>query len=212
MGDPVIHGPNFSTYVRTVRMALEEKGVGYDLNEVDIFAGENQGEAHLKRHPWGKVPAFAHDGFEVYETHAICRYIDGAFGGAALEPDDPKAAARMTQIVDVVDAYGYGTLIGRIVIDRLVKPKLGDSPDERAIAEALPDARKVLGELERLVGDDGHAVAGKVTLADLHLLPVLDYLAMTPEGEQLLGETPKLKRLYDTMAARDSARKTKPEL
>lgn len=212
MTDPVVHGPNFSTYVRTVRLALEEKGAAYTLNEVDIFAGENQSEAHLKRHPWGKVPAFEHDGFDLYETHAICRYVDAAFDGPALQPNDAKSVARMTQIVDIVDAYGYGTLIGIIVINRLVKPQLGDSPDEQAVAASLSEARKVLGELERLIGDDGFAVSGKLSLADLHLLPVLDYLAMTEEGGELFRETPKLKKLYDALSARDSVRKTQPQL
>ena len=41
MANPTVHGPNFSTYVRTVRLALEEKGQAYDLNEVNIFSGEN---------------------------------------------------------------------------------------------------------------------------------------------------------------------------
>ncbi|MBK1666775.1 hypothetical protein CKO28_01790 [Rhodovibrio sodomensis] len=98
MANPTIHGPNFSTYVRSVRMALEEKGQAYDLNAVNIFAGENQNEGHLARHPWGKVPAFEHDGFDIYETTAILRYIDAAFGGGSLQPDDARGLARMGRL------------------------------------------------------------------------------------------------------------------
>ena len=212
MANPTLHGPNFSTYVRSVRMALEEAGQAYDLNEVNIFTGENQNEAHLARHPWGKVPAFEHDGVQLYETTAILRYIDAAFAQGRLQPSDARGLARMTQIQAVVDSYAYATLIGTLVINRLVKPNLGDSPDEQAIHDCLPDARKVMSELDRLIGDDGYAVGGTLTLADLHLLPVLAYVAMTQEGSELFQNAPKLKRVYDTVSARASAKVTVPQL
>lgn len=212
MADPVIYGPNVSTYVRTVRMALAEKGQRYEMTEIDIFAGQNQSEAHLKRHPWGKVPAFVHDGFQLYETQAILRYVDGAFDGPALQPTDPRGQARMTQLMQVVDSYAYATLIGVLVINRLVQPKLGGETDHQAIEQAMPEARKVLGALNELVGSDGFAVGGQLSLADLHLFPVLDYVRMTAEGQTLLEDTPALKTLHDTVAKRDSAQATVPQL
>ena len=38
MGRPVLYGADYSVYVRIARLALYEKGVGYDLVPVDIFA------------------------------------------------------------------------------------------------------------------------------------------------------------------------------
>jgi glutathione S-transferase len=55
MSQPVVHGPAYSTYTRTVRLALEEKGAGYKLDEVDIRCGAGQDPAHLARQPFGKV-------------------------------------------------------------------------------------------------------------------------------------------------------------
>jgi glutathione S-transferase len=68
MAAPVVYGPAYSTYTRTARLALEEKGVDYKLEEVDILSGAAQSPAHLARQPFGKVPAFEHDGFRLYET------------------------------------------------------------------------------------------------------------------------------------------------
>lgn len=65
MAKPIIYGPAYSTYARTVRLALEEKGVGYDLVEVDLLGGAAKAPEHLARHPFGKVPAFEHDGCEL---------------------------------------------------------------------------------------------------------------------------------------------------
>ena len=37
MADPIVYGPGYSSYVRTVRLALEEKGVAYRLEEFDFI-------------------------------------------------------------------------------------------------------------------------------------------------------------------------------
>jgi glutathione S-transferase len=49
----------------------------------------------MARHRFGKIPAFEHAGFRLYETGAITRYVDEAFPGPRLQPDDPRDRARM---------------------------------------------------------------------------------------------------------------------
>src|SRR5690349_24297838 len=86
MARPIVYGPAGSTYVWSTRLALAEKGVAHDL--VDVPFGAHREEPHLSRHPFGKVPAFEHDGFALYETQAILRYIDEGFPVAPLQPTD----------------------------------------------------------------------------------------------------------------------------
>ncbi len=86
MADPVIYGPAFSTYVRSVRLTLEEKAAPYRLEEVNILEGAHQTPEHRARHPFTKVPAFEHDGFALYETAAIMRYVDETFAGPSCNP------------------------------------------------------------------------------------------------------------------------------
>src|SRR6185312_4038374 len=100
----VLHGYRHSVYLRIVRLALAEKGTSYERIEVNPFAPDLP-KAYLELHPFGKVPALVHVGFAVYETAAIVRYVDRAFPGPALQPADPRALARMDQIMAVVDAY-----------------------------------------------------------------------------------------------------------
>ena len=99
MAAPVVYGPAYSTYTRTARLALEEKGVDYKLEEVDILTGAGQSPAHLARQPFGQVPAFEHEGIKLYESGAITRYIDEVFPGPKLQPADPKRRARMMQFI-----------------------------------------------------------------------------------------------------------------
>ena len=89
MSAPVIYGTPFSTYVRSVRMALQEKGVDYKHVDVSVLGGEQKQPAHLARNPFGTVPAFEHDGLMLYETNAVVRYVDQVFPDPSLTPDDP---------------------------------------------------------------------------------------------------------------------------
>ena len=209
MAQPIIYGPAYSTYVRTLRMALEEKGVDYKMEEVDLMKGAQKEPAHIARHPFGKVPAFEHDGFVIYETDPAARYIDEAFGGPKLQPSDLRKRARMNQIIAVVDNYAYPAMITSIMIPRVVVPMLGGSTDEAAVAAAKPQAQAAARALEPLVAEfEGEPI----TLADLYLLPVLEYFAMVPEGKEILPGCTVLQRWLDKVGRRPSAEKTRPKL
>src|SRR5579885_2141281 len=151
MGRPIVYGPAGSTYVWSARLALAEKGVAHDLVEVS-FAGMKEAE-HLARHPFGKVPAFEHDGFMLYETQAIMRYVDEAFPAAPLQPIEVHPFARMNQIMGIVDNYLTPTLLANVIFQRMVAPRIGRAVDEDAIAAALPKVRHCLGEIARLAGE-----------------------------------------------------------
>lgn len=211
MAKPIVYGPALSTYVRTVRLALTEKGVDYDLVPVDLFAGEGQRPEHLARHPWGKVPAFAHDGFTLYETAAITRYVDEAFPGPALQPAEAHARARMTQAIAVIDCYAYQPIAHGVVIPRFMHAKAGAPLDEAALAKAAEAGAKGLDALAQIL--DGHPwLAGpNPSLADLHLAPLVYYYAGMPEGQAYLAKVTPLAEWWERMRARPSMAPTEPK-
>jgi glutathione S-transferase len=65
--DPVLYGATYSVYVQAVRLTLWAKNVPYELVEVDAWT-EGKSAEHLKRHPFGGIPAFEHEGVRLYET------------------------------------------------------------------------------------------------------------------------------------------------
>jgi glutathione S-transferase len=65
---PVVYGAPYSVYVRAVRLALEEKGVPYRLVPVDVFAPDGPPKEYFIRQPFGRIPAFEHGGFQLYEA------------------------------------------------------------------------------------------------------------------------------------------------
>jgi glutathione S-transferase len=208
----VLYGPAYSTYTRTARLALEEKGLAYDLREVDTLAGEGQKAEHLARHPWGKVPVLDHDGFSVFETVAIARYIDEAFPGPALQPADARRRARMTQVCAVLDNYGWHPMVMRVFLQSVVVPMQGGTPDREAVAEALPLAERALAVVESLTGGDGFLCGDTINLADCHLVPILDYFARTEDGRAVLARRPRLSAWWDRMQQRSSVAGTRPSL
>jgi glutathione S-transferase len=212
MAKPVIYGPAYSTYARTCRLALEEKGAPYDLVEVDTLSGANRTPEHLARHPFGKVPAFEHDGLALYETDAIIRYVNEVFPGVDLQPADAPGRARMAQAINIIGGYAYPAMIGQIVIQRLVMPMLGSTADEEAIAAAIPQAETAVAALEKLIDGKAYLAGDRLSLADLLLIPVYDYISQTPEGQKMLAKAPNLQRWWETVRERPSVAKTRPAL
>ena len=70
------------------------------MNVVDFAKGEHKQEAHLRRQPFGRIPAIDDDGFELFESRAIARYLDEKAGGK-LVPRDAKARAQMEQWISI---------------------------------------------------------------------------------------------------------------
>jgi glutathione S-transferase len=206
MATPIIFGPEMSTYVRTVRLAFEEKPAQYEMVDVSLMKNEQKEPAHLARHPFGKVPAFEHDGLALYETSAIVRYVDQAFPGATLTPGDARERTRMNQVISIIDYYGYTAIISNCVLQRFF-----GNPDEKVIAEARPRIELCLKEFERIKGSDKFLAGSQVSLADFYLLPLVFYLQMMPE-KSLLEQRKGLLVWWEGMSQRSSVKKTQPNL
>ena len=202
MSDIVVYGVPGSPFVRAVQMGLEEKRVAYRMQPV--APQELKAEAYLKRHPFGRVPAFEHGDLKIYETQAILRYINDVFPEPPFVPADPRSAARMNQIIGINDWYFFPKAAAVIVFQRFVGPALLGLPtDEAAIAEAVPMARTCIAELDRLLGSQRFLAGDQMSIADLMLAPQIDFFAATPEGKALLEGT-NLKAWLARMNARAS--------
>jgi glutathione S-transferase len=208
MARPIVYGLAASTYVWSTRLALAEKGVAHELVEVGF--GQHRVEPHLSRHPFAKMPAFEHDGFALYETQAILRYIDEGFPVAPLQPTDLHQFSRMNQVIGIVDAYAYPSIIGGIVFNRMLAPRLGLPVDEASVTAAQPRARLCVSEIARLMGDDPYLAGERVSLADLMVIPLFYYFARLPEGEAPLAEHPNIRPWMRRMEERQSFQVTKP--
>jgi len=207
MSEFTVHSVPGSPFGRTVLATLEEKGTLYRLSPV--MPGTLRAPEHLSRHPFGRVPVLEHNGFSLYETQAILRYLDRVLPAPALTPGDCKAAARMDQAMNVNDWYLFQGVANVIGFQRVVKPRLmGLAPDETAIEAAMPQAHAVFKELARLLGEQPYFAGDAVSLADLLIAPQLAFLTQTPEWSVLGAAQANIASWLARMEARPSFQAT----
>ena len=207
MSDFIVHGIPGSPFNRAVLATLEEKRARYTFAPVPF--GTSRQEPHISRHPFGRIPVLEHGDFMLYETQAILRYLDRVIPSPALTPADPKAAARVDQLMNICDWYLFQGVGNVIAFQRVVLPILrGVAGDEAAIAAALPQAHIVFNELSRLLGAKAYLAGETVTLADLMAAPQMDFMSATPEWAVLTANTPNLVAWLARMTARASFKAT----
>jgi glutathione S-transferase len=203
MADPTLYGAAYSVYTRIARLALLEKGVAFHFEIVDIFA-EGAAKAQLPRHPFGLIPAFAHDDFALYETAAICRYIDEGFPGPPLQPATPRERARMAQLIGLLDSYAYRAMVWDVFVESVRKPIRGEAVDAAKVKAGLAKAETCLAALAELMGQAPFLAGDAMTLADLHAAPMIAYFGAASAGAAALARHPSLSAWWEGMRARAS--------
>ena len=206
MSGMIVHGVPGSPYVRAALLTLEEKGAPYKL--AAMAPGTLKQEPHLSRHPFGRIPAFEHDGWILYETRAIMRYVDAVVPGARLQPEEPRAAARMDQLMNITDWYLMPQVSATITFNRVVAPRFNRPVDEEKVLQAVPNARMCIGEIARLLDGQPWMAGDALSLADLLLAPHLSMFAQAPESGQILREHDNLTAWLVRIEARPSMQAT----
>ena len=208
MTDITLLGLSISVYTRIARIALEEKSIDYRFEEVDIFADPGPPADYLALNPFGTIPCLLHGDFVLYETAAITRYIDEIVSTASLQPSAAAERARMNQIIGMLDNYCYRPMVWEVYVQRVVVPAGGGKTDEGGIAAALTGLQIVLQQLDQWRGEHEFLAGQTLSLADLHLYPMLSYFTETPEGLAMLDTFPRLQQWMRQMQLRSSVRAT----
>lgn len=203
-----LYGYKYSVYNRIVRLVLEEKGIEYQKIEIDPF-GETVPVSYLNKHPFGRVPTFVHLEFELYETNAIERYIDSAFGGRKLTPKQPEAVARMSQVIAIIDNYGYWPMVRQVYAQRVFAPSEGEVANEAEVEAGLISSKLVLQVLEDIANEGFVLNQNEVTLADCHLAPMLECFVSAEEGAEMLKAFPTLSMWWAKTSERPSLQTTR---
>ncbi|GGA19110.1 SRPBCC domain-containing protein [Dyella nitratireducens] len=194
-----------STYVRSVRMALIEKGISYTLDPQPPH-----GDIVNALNPFGKIPAFRAGDFVLFESSAILRYIDEAHPGPRLMPDTPAERAKVEQWISSINGYGYDAMIRRFLMQFLFPKGPNGTPNRAVINTAIVDMHKQLTILDRAYGERDFLVGHQLSLADLELAPIIAYLVSHPESKDILAPFTNLMRGHAVMVRRASFAQTAP--
>ena len=94
-----------STCSRTVLAVLNERGVEFEMNVVNLAAKDQKTPEHLAMQPFGRVPVLVDGDRTLFESKAIIKYIDQTFPGKKLTPSDPFKFYLMENWLSVYDSY-----------------------------------------------------------------------------------------------------------
>lgn len=208
---PILYGASYSVYVRIARLCLAEKVIEYEHVPVDIFSEAGTPADYRLKHPFGRIPSFDHDGFLLYETGAIARYVDEAFEGPRLQASDARQRARTNQLISIADNYVYPDLVWGVYVERVSKALRGEPADEGKLATSLVKARLCLDAVSKLQAKNEWLAGEQLTLADLWFAPMIDYFLMAPEGREMFRDYDELSTWWARISSRRSMRLTKPE-
>jgi glutathione S-transferase len=155
-----LYGVPQSPFVRKVRIALEEKGLPYQVEPP--VAGQ---------HPLGKMPVLRDGELLVPDSSVICAYLERAHPSPRLYPQDAAELARALFLEEYADtAMADG--MGAIVLEQIVKPNMLGQPTDQA-------------RLRQLVAAAATRWAGQPTSASGQPIPaVLDYLESQLSAER----------------------------
>lgn len=175
-----LFGHPMSTCTRKTMFTLHETSTPFELVVVDFAKGEHKQAEHLARQPFGQVPALD-DGFLLYESRAMMRYIDQK-AGDRLTPSDPRARAMMEQWISVETSnftphamkYIYHSVFG-----------VPQQPETLEAAGTGLD--RVNDVLDAALADSPFLVGDQLTLADICYAPYLEYLMKTDAKERILA-------------------------
>jgi len=196
-----IFGHPASTCTRKVLMTLNETKTPFELVVVDFAKGEHKQPAHLARQPFGQVPTLDDDGFKMYESRAMSRYIDGK-AGAPLTPKDARDRALMEQWLSIETSNFAGHAMKFIY--QYVFRREQPADVLKSAGAGLDLAYTVMNE--RLTA--APYLAGQAfSIADICFMPYLEYLALSPAGEKL-SEHPQVAAWWKKLSAREAWGKT----
>ncbi len=163
-----------SPYAMSVFVALEEKGVSFELSTVDLDRGAQREAGYVALSLTGKVPALVHEGFALAESSAIGEYVDEVFPGPALYPAAPRQRARARQM----QAW-LRTDLMPIREERSAENLFRRPPPLAPLSDAARQAAaRLFAVADHLLPEDTGNLFGAWSIADLDLAFMLNRLAL----------------------------------
>jgi len=166
------YGYNVSSPSNKVQYCLNALALKYEFINVDLYSGEQYSDGYLALNPAGKVPVIDDDGFVLYESNAIIRYLCNK-AESALYPKDLQKRAMVDQWCDFITGL-VGNAFGKVYFNIAVAPRLSIEVDQRSLEEGRSFIDKYLPVLENQLSNNEYIVGDALSIADIALIATLD--------------------------------------
>jgi glutathione S-transferase len=176
-----VYAHPFSTCARKVLTTLLENEIPFQFQMVDLMKGEHKQPEHMARQPFGQVPAIDDDGFMLYESRAICKYLDQKVDGK-LTPKDAKARAMMEQWLSV-ETSNFTPHTMPFIMEHFFQ-----RPQEAAKLEAAEAKLKdALGVMDAHLAKNTYFAGDQFSIADISFMPYVGYAIQTKVKDAFAG-------------------------
>ena len=167
-----IYGADLSSPANKVRFVANALELEYEYVQVNIREKQNRTPEYLAMHPAGKIPVIDDDGFVLFESGAIIKYLAEKVR-SPLYPTDIQQRALIDQWIDFGTIHINGAM-GRVLFNRIFVHVLGIPVDENSLKDGLNFLDKFLPVVDQQLGKSAFLAGGSLSLADMNLLAALD--------------------------------------
>jgi glutathione S-transferase len=196
-----LYGHPWSSNARRVQMLCEELGIPYVYETVDLMKGAQYSPEFQRLNPNSKVPVIEDDGFVLWESQAIMRYLADKHRAESWYPSDRKKRAVVEQWLDW-NQTRLGPEAGKIMFNTHFA---GDKRNDEAIENARKWLLKILPVLDGALAKRPWICGDGITLADLAASTNVWYLDHCRHD---LLPYPAVVKWYEAVKARPSFSKT----
>ena len=160
-----IIGNHVSPYARKVFLALEHKGVDYEIDPIVPFFG---GDEFTRLNPLRRIPVLIDGDLVIPDSTVICEYLDDRYPEKPLYPANPADRARARWLEEFADSRLGDVMIWKLFFQRNVKPRVWkQDTDEEVVATVLTrDLPEIMDWLEPQAPAAGF-LFGDLSMTDL---------------------------------------------
>ncbi|KAG6331147.1 hypothetical protein ID866_7946 [Astraeus odoratus] len=198
-----LHGHAIAPLVRLVAAVCREKDIPYELVNVAVYKGEHKTPAFKEFQPFGQVPYIDDDGFILYESRAICRYLAKKYadqGTPGLIPKDAAGEALFEQAASI-EQFNFHPFAAGITAEKVIKKHQGLETDEAKVKFLLDTLNAKLDAYEVILGKSAYLAGEDITLADLFHLPY-GTVVIEELGYNILENRPNVARWWKAVSSR----------
>lgn len=167
-----LYGMDASFFSNKVKMTANALELEYEFVNMDFKAGDMSKPEYLAIHPAGKIPGMDDDGFTLFESNTIIKYLADKKGND-LYPKALKQRAVIDQWTDFSNIH-IGNAISKVLGNKIFAPMFGMPVDEQSMADGLKFFEKFLPIIDTQLGKNKYLASDILSLADITLFSILE--------------------------------------
>lgn len=171
-----VYGTYLSAPANKVRLTASALALEHEYINLDLTKGEHKSDEFLAVNPLGKVPAINDNGFCLFESNAICRYMANKID-SPLYPSEAQARALVDQWIDF-SSHHILTNMAKILFNVLFAPLFGVEPNPNSIEEGKRFLNAQLPIIETQLQKNNMLCGDKLSLADITMLAAMEPFEM----------------------------------